>query len=141
MTLMKCSSFSPFSAITRRDALAEVPGDADDDIVALVDTVESSAVDDAVDSMESNAHRDLESAHDTGEQTKEEAEDGEQTSNEAASAYSEVAGTRFAGEAADAQSQAEQSAEEFAEMGEETDQVLTEGDSEYEQFLQEIMGG
>lgn len=123
-----------------REALEGVPEDTDDDILALKDTVEQSSVSEAVSDMESDVRGTLESGETTGEGVSEEAKEGEDNDREAADAYGEVSDTRFAGEAADAQSQAEAGADEFADIQTEVSDVIDEGEDEYEKYLQEIEG-
>ena len=90
--------------------------------------------------MEGDVRSTLDSGKSTGEGVMQEAAEGAQNSREAADAYSSAADTRFGGEGSDAQSQAESSAEEFDEASDQAQEVIDEGDSEFERFLQEIQG-
>lgn len=123
-----------------RSALEGVPEDTDDDILALKEQVEQSAVSEAVGDMESDARVSLDSGRTTGEGVSEEAKEGEENDREAAESYGQVSDTRFAGESADAQSQAEAGVEEFVEIQDEVSEVIDEGEDEYEKYLQEIQG-
>lgn len=123
-----------------RSALERVPENADDDIVKLKDTVEQGSVSEAVQSMESNARAELDSARSTGGDAINEATDTAQANREAAEAYSGVGDTRFGGGAADAQSQAETGADELEGIAEETEADLERGDDEYSNFLSQIQG-
>ena len=123
-----------------RSALEGVPEDADDDIAALKDQVEQSGVSEAVGDMEGDVRSTLDSGRSTGENVMQEAAEGAQSSREAADAYGQAADTRFGGEGSDAQSQAESNAEEFDDASEQAQEVIDEGDSEFERFLQEIQG-
>ena len=123
-----------------RAALERVPENADDDIVKLKDSVEQGSVSEAVQSMESGARADLDSAKSTGGDAITEATDTAAANREAADAYSGVGDTRFGGGAADAQSQAETGAEELENISEETEADLEKGDDEYSNFLSQIQG-
>lgn len=125
---------------TVREALDRVPGNADDDIAALKDTVEQSSVSEAVSSMESGARAELDSARSTGDAAISEAQDTAAGNREAAEAYGSVGDTRFGGGAADAQSQAETDADELESLAEDTESDLEQGDSDYADYLAEIEG-
>ena len=123
-----------------RAALEGVPTDTDDDVFALKEVVESSAVTEATSDMEGDVKGMLDSSRSAGEGIKSEASDAENNSREAADAYGEAAESRFAGEASDAMSQANGNADAFAEVQDDVDEVIDEGEDEYDRFLQEIRG-
>ncbi len=123
-----------------REALSDVPDDADDEIAALRETVESSGVSEAVSDMEGDVRSTLDGGRSIGESTIREAEEGADNSREAGDAYGHAADTRFGGEGSDAQSRAEGNAEAFDDAGIEAQDVIDEGDDEFERFMREIQG-
>lgn len=123
-----------------REYLDAVPEGTDDDILALKETVEQSSVSEAVSDMQSDVYGELESGKEIGSETQEEASELEEYSNEAAEAYGQVSETKFAGEASDAQSEAEDNAQEYGDLQEEVTDIIGEGEDEYVRNLEEIEG-
>lgn len=123
-----------------REYLDAVPEGTDDDILALKETVEQSSVSEAVSDMQSDVYGELESGKEIGSETQEEASELEENSNEAADAYGQVGETKFAGEASDAQAEAQDNAQEYGDIQEEVTDIIGEGEDEYERNLEEIQG-